>query len=236
MLRTQISQYFSYRKDANYLSELQDYMMYYNRIACPITAVTIVLGGILDWFNYQGQPHASYFFYLRLIAAFIVLASLPLSATKIGKAQVKYLIYFWIAVPQIMLCYMVFLSGAEKSTYCFALTIALAGLAFILPISIVEALLFGVFTLAAYFVACFYSNPFAIDWNYLIGNTLFLIIFILLSILIAFFNEIWRWEAYQLKQAFAKQNAALGQSNHQLAEIKGQMIQQEKMCGTAARA
>lgn len=46
---------------------------------------------------------------------------------------------------------------------------------------------------------------------------------------IAVYNEIWRWEAFQLKKSLAAKNTSLEQSNRNLAEIKGHMIQQEKM-------
>ena len=66
MLRDQISQFISYRKDAGYLAELQAYMLFYNRRACFITAGLIVSGIGLDYFNYPSQ--VADFFLLRLFA------------------------------------------------------------------------------------------------------------------------------------------------------------------------
>ena len=227
MLRNEISQFFSYRKNAGYLSELQAYMLFYNRRACLITAGLIVSGVGLDYFNYR--EHLTDFFFIRLFAAMVILLSILVSETKVGATHVKHLIYFWMAVPQIMIAYMICLTGAEKSIYFFGLTFALAGLAFILPISVFEAFLFGLFTLATYFIACFYQNSSPVDISILLGNSIFILFFSVISIAIAVYNEIWRWTAYQLKKELATQNKSLEQSNRNLAEVKGHMIQQEKM-------
>ena len=227
MLRDQISQFFSYRKDAGYLSELQAYMLFYNRRACLITAGLIVSGIGLDYFNYN--THVADFFFIRFFAAMVILVSLLASETRVGTRYVKYLIYFWMSVPQIMISYMICLTGAEKSIYFVGLTFALAGLAFILPISIFEAFLFGAFTLATYAVACIFHNPLPIHLNTFLGNSIFILFFSLISVAIAVYNEIWRWEAFQLKKRLATQNTSLEQSNRNLADIKGHMIQQEKM-------
>jgi two-component system sensor histidine kinase PhcS len=65
--------------------------------------------------------------------------------------------------------------------------------------------------------------------NRFIGNSIFILFFSLISIAISIYNEIWRWEAFQLKRKLADKNLSLEQSNRQLAEVKGHMIQQEKM-------
>ena len=227
MLRDQISQFISYRKDAGYLAELQAYMLFYNRRACFITVGLIVSGIGLDYFNYRSQM--ADFFLIRLFAAVTILMSLLASETRLGVRQVKYLIYFWMSIPQIMIAYMICLTGAEKSIYFVGLTFALAGLAFILPISIFEASLFGVFTLATYAAACIVHNPSAIHLDTYLGNSIFILFFSLISVAIAVYNEIWRWEAFQLKKNLASKNTSLEQSNRNLADIKGHMIQQEKM-------
>ncbi len=227
MLRDQISQFFSYRKDSGYLSELQAYMLFYNRRACLITAGLIVSGIGLDYFNYS--THVTDFFFIRFISAMVILASLLVSETPVGARYVKCLIYFWMSIPQIMIAYMICLTGAEKSIYFVGLTFALAGLAFILPISIFEAFLFGVFTLATYAAACLFHNPLPVHWNTFLGNSIFILFFSLISVAIAIYNEIWRWEAFQLKKSLAAKNTSLEQSNRNLAEVKGHMIQQEKM-------
>lgn len=227
MFRDQISQFFSYRKDVGYLSELQAYMLFYNRRACLITAGLIVSGVGLDYFNYN--THVVDFFFIRFFTAMMILASLLASETRVSTRYVKYLIYFWMSIPQIMIAYMISLTGAEKSIYFVGLTFALAGLAFILPISIFEAFLFGVFTLATYAIACIFHNPLPIHLNTFLGNSIFILFFSLISVAIAVYNEIWRWEAFQLKKRLATQNTSLEQSNRNLADIKGHMIQQEKM-------
>lgn len=227
MLRDQISQFISYRKDAGYMSELQAYMQFYNRRACLITAVLIISGVGLDYFNFPA--HVTDFFFMRLFAAMTILLSLPLSETQFGARYTKHLIYFWMSIPQIMIAYMICLTGAEQSVYFVGLTFALAGLAFILPISIFESLLFGIFTLVCYGFACIFHNPLPIDWNIFLGNSIFILFFSLISIAISIYNEIWRWDAFQLKRTLADKNLSLEQSNRNLAEIKGHMIQQEKM-------
>jgi two-component system sensor histidine kinase PhcS len=227
MLRDQVSKFLAYRKDKNYLSELQAYMLFYNRRACLITAGLIISGVGLDFFNYRA--HVGDFFVIRLFATFSILISLVISETEIGKRYVKYIVYSWMSIPQIMIAYMICLTGAEQSIYFVGLTFALAGLAFILPISIFEAFIFGIFTLLCYAFACSFHNPMPIDLNRFIGNSILILFFSVISIAIAIYNEIWRWEAFQLKRNLADKNLSLEQSNRNLAEIKGHMIQQEKM-------
>jgi two-component system, sensor histidine kinase PhcS len=221
--------FFNYRKDSNYLKELHNLMQFYNVRACFITAFLIVSGIGLDFFYYK--KHLYDFFILRLLTALTIISSLFIVKTNFGQLYSKYIIYSWIIAPQIMISYMIANTGAENSIYFVGLTFALAGIAFILPISIISAVIFGAITIILYTIACLAGNemPTGLTLNKFYGNLIFIIFFCFIAIAFSIYNEIWRWESFQLKKQLTLTNAELFKNNRSLTEIKGHMIQQEKM-------
>lgn len=222
-----IKDFFNYRKNILYGIELNNFMEYYHIRACLITAFLIITGVALDCFYYPNRMHE--FFIVRLLSALLVVFSGYFVARNFNKFYSKIIIYSWIAIPQLMIAYMIATTNGEQSQYFVGLTIAIAGIAFILPVSFFFSIVFGLFSLALYAAACIFASTGNMDINAFFGNATFIILFCIISTTFSVYNEIWRWEAFQLKAKISKNNATLYELNRNLTEIKGHMIQQEKM-------
>nr|WP_315427125.1 ATP-binding protein [uncultured Albidiferax sp.] len=222
------------RKDADYRQELHGYLIFNSRAACLMTIALILAGIGLDNIFYPG--HAPYFLGLRVLACVCIGLVLLSYRLQWGRDHIKALTYFWICIPQAMVAWMIFATDGERSIYFVGLTFVLSGMAFFLPISFFEAVFFGLLTLFAYGVACGLRAGGIQDFHALWGNALFMLFYALIGVALAVYNERWRWLSFQLKKEIQEKNDALQQTNKALAEIKGHMMQQEKMAALGTLA
>ncbi|BDT69468.1 adaptive-response sensory-kinase SasA [Comamonadaceae bacterium OS-1] len=222
------------RKDAAYRQELHGYLIFNSRAACLMTIVLVLAGLALDHIFYpQFAPE-----FLRLRVAACVVIGLVLLSYQCawGRDHIKMLTYFWLCVPQAMVSWMIYKTNGEQSIYFVGLTFVLSGMAFFLPISFMEAVFFGTLTLAAYCVACVWRQGGIRDFHAFGGNALFMLFYAIIGIALAVYNERWRWLSFRLKKEIQLKNAALQHTNQALADIKGHMMQQEKMAALGTLA
>ncbi|WP_394787970.1 sensor histidine kinase [Rhodoferax sp.] len=222
------------RRDPGYRGELHDYLIFNSRAACLMT-IALIMGGLaLDSIFYP--VYAREFLELRVGAC--VLIGLVLLSYRLswGRDNAKILTYFWICVPQAMVAWMIFRVDGELSIYFVGLTFVLSGMAFFLPISLLEASFFGALTLLAYCAACALRPGGIQDFHAFWGNTVFMSFYAVIGVALAVYNERWRWLSFQLKKEIQEKNEALQHTNKALAEIKGHMMQQEKMAALGTLA
>jgi two-component system, sensor histidine kinase PhcS len=213
--------------DIGYRQELREHLLFYSRITCVVTIV-LVLGGIgLDRAFYP--EHAPDFALARLGAAVLVGLVLLSYSRPWGRKNVRMLTCLWLCVPQAMICWMIFRTDGEQSIYFVGLTFALSGVAFFLPLSVAEALAFGGATLAGYAIACALRPGGIQSLSAWLGASTFVLFYTLICVVIAVYSDKWRWLSFQLKTQVQKKNAELEDTNRALAEVKGQLIQREKM-------
>ncbi|MET0312022.1 MAG: ATP-binding protein, partial [Burkholderiaceae bacterium] len=113
--------------------------------------------------------------------------------------------------------------------YFVGLHLALYATGIILPIAFFESLTFGLFTYACYFIACWFHADGVQDPNRFAGISLFILFSATISSFCTYFNERGRMNLFDLQQQLADKNDALTGTNAALAQVKGQMVQQEKM-------
>ncbi len=218
---------FGMHDDIDYRQELREHLLFYSRVTCVVTIV-LMLGGIgLDLAFY---PDYAADFALARIGAAVLVGWVLLSYTQPwGRRNVRALTCLWLCIPQFMICWMIFRTDGEQSIYFVGLTFALSGVAFFLPISAAEALAFGGATLVGYTLACALRPGGIESLSAWLGASTFVVFYTLICVVIAVYSEKWRWLSFQLKTQVQKKNNELEEINRALAEVKGQLIQREKM-------
>ena len=210
-----------------YHYEQNSFRLAYSK-ACCIVGLLLVLSGVtLDYSLYPG-------YFDRLLTARI-LASLAMFLvwlalhTVFGLRWVGAFTLLWLSVPQIMINWMIWTTEGVDSIYFVGLHLALYATGILLPIKFLESLSFGLFTYALYFCACYFHPNGLSSMGRFVGYSTFILFSALLSAFCTYFNERGRFSLFELKREVAEKNAALQDTNKALAQIKGQLMQQEKM-------
>lgn len=212
---------------ATFDEALKEHLKFYSRVTCKV-AIVLILGGVgLDAAFYP--QHMPEFAAARVLVAMLILGTLLTYRTPFGERNIRQLTYFWIALPQLMISWMIFHSDGEQSIYFVGLTFAISGIGFFLPLSILEAFLFSASTLAMYVLACVLRAEGVQNFQLFQGQIIFLVFYGVISVVISIYSGRWRMQAYALQSEVQDKNKQLMETNHTLAEVKGQLIQREKM-------
>jgi two-component system sensor histidine kinase PhcS len=146
-----------------------------------------------------------------------------------GRRHARPLTMLWLVLPQVMICWMIGLTDGVDSIYFVGLHLAFYAVGIIVPISYGEGVAFGLFTCLAYGVACIWQNNGIPALGRFTGNMLFISFSATISVACSYFAELSRLRMFGLREQVAMQNMELQQTNGALAQVKGQLIQQEKM-------
>jgi two-component system sensor histidine kinase PhcS len=212
---------------APYHAELSEFRVAYSRAGC-VTSIVLVLAGVgLDGSMYPdwlGQ-----FFLFRLTVALVTGLVLALLYTPAGKRHVRSLTMFWLALPQVMIGVMIGLTEGTHSIYFVGLHLALYAVGIILPISLFEGVGFGLLTCGIYVLACMLHPDGLADRGRFTTHLLFILFSAGASAVCTWYNERARHRLFSLQHEVAEKNGKLLENNVALAEVKGQLIQREKM-------
>ncbi|CAN7338638.1 ATP-binding protein [Pseudoduganella sp. LjRoot289] len=200
-----------------------------------LTAIILILLGIgLDFSLYPGQQMP--FALARALCAAALYGVVLAMRTPWGEANVQSLTFGWLLAPQLMIAWMINQTEGANSIYYAGLNLAVFASGIALPFSLWQNLSLGGLTYLSYFMACLH-HPNGVEWNGPFAvNSLFLVFTAIASAVCTFYNEQARFMLYRLKGELAANNAQLEASNRDLAEIKGQMLQQEKMAALGTLA
>ena len=212
---------------ATFEDALKEHLRFYSRVTCKV-AILLILGGVgLDAAFYP--QHMTEFAVVRVLVALLILLTLLSYRTPFGERNIRGLTYFWIALPQLMIAWMIFHSDGENSIYFVGLTFAISGIGFFLPLTILEAFLFSAFTLLVYVLACVLRAQGVQDPHLFHGQIIFIVFYAVISVVISIYSGRWRKQAYALQSEVQAKNRELMETNRTLAEVKGQLLQREKM-------
>ena len=206
---------------------IQDVRQAFSKIGCLTSAALIMLGAGLDQAIYPER--AGEFFLVRLGTALATLWVMRWVMGPSGRQYIRSLTLLWLVLPQIMIAWMIYSTEGVASIYFVGLQLALYGVGIIVPISYLESIGFGVFTIAVYFVACFLHPAGLGDGSVFAANAMFTGFAAIISTGCTYFNELSRIKLFKLREQVDEQNATLLETNKTLADIKGQLIQREKM-------
>lgn len=212
---------------ATYEEATHRHMVYYSRITCALAMLLIAAGVGLDAAFYPDRLEA--FGMARGVVIALIGGALWSYSRPWGLRRVRGLTYFWISLPQIMIAWMVYATEGEASIYFVGLTLAVSGISIFLPLTLREALAFSGFTLVVYVLACVLRPQGVEQWALLIGQSLFILFFSIIAVTVSVYGERQRQLTYLLQTEVQRQKDELVGQNQALAEIKGQLIQREKM-------
>lgn len=218
----------------SYEDGLRNYHLLSSR-ACGVTVISLVLLGIaLDYVLYPTEQ--SRFAWARLITSLFIVIALLALYTKIGKRHVKSITFVWMTFPQIMIAWMIYATQGESSLFYAGIILAIFAIGTLFPVGSLYTLGFGLLTLLFYYLACALRINGIQDTSQYAFHSIIILFATLGSAVYTYFNEKIRRQLFSLKEELTRQNEVLAQANKNLANIKGQMLQQEKMAAIGTLA
>ncbi len=211
-----------------YQAQLAEFRLAYSRTGCAVACVLVAGGVGLDLTFYPEQ--ARLLGIARGLTTGLLVLVLAALFTRWAERQVRVLTLLWLSLPQLMIGWMIYRTQGATSPYVFGLSLALYAAGIIMPIGFLQGVALGVFTCVVYVAAglAHAGNGLAGSPE-LIGNTIFLLFSATISAGCTFYNERARMQLFALQHEVSEKNASLHSTNQALADIKGHMVQQEKM-------
>ena len=219
---------------SGYEDEIREYRLSFNRAFAYTAIVLILLGMGLDYGLY---PHLQYLFgAARIVVSLLIYCIIIILRTKWGQDRAEMLAFVWLLLPQIMITWMIGATEGATSMYSIGLYLAIFGASLGLPTTFRFNLVLGFVTFLLYLAACsIHPESFMLHGAFVV-NSLILMFVIVISAVSCFFNERARFILFRLKTEVAEKNRQLEETNKNLADIKGQMLQQEKMAAIGTLA
>jgi two-component system sensor histidine kinase PhcS len=217
-----------------YENEIRQFRSDFSTAGAYTAIILILLGVGLDYGLY---PHMQYLFgAVRVIVSLVIFGIILFLKTEEGKNRVEILSFVWLILPQIMITWMIAETEGATSLYSIGLYLAIFASSIALPFSFRLNLFLCLTTFTLYIAACsFHPESFVLRGAFVV-NSLILSFVITVSLLSAYFNERARLTLFRLRAEVAEKNTELEQTNRDLAQIKGQLLQQEKMAAIGTLA
>jgi two-component system sensor histidine kinase PhcS len=212
---------------AGYDNAFREYRLEVSIGGAYIALILVLLGVVLDYGIYPQEQFR--FAAARVACAGLMFATTLVMKTEWGKTQIQWLTFCWLLMPQIMITWMIAVTEGANSIYDAGLYIAVFGSAIALPFSLWQNLTLGGLTYLLYVAACaFHLGSFGLHGPFVVNS--FLLLFVAMASAVGtFYNERARLLLFRLKAEVAEKNTQLEETNKNLTNIKGQMLQQEKM-------
>ncbi|MBL0920488.1 MAG: two-component sensor histidine kinase [Hydrogenophaga sp.] len=206
---------------------MSQFRLAFSKAGSLVSLVLVMFGVGLDYTLYP--QHFTTLLGARVLTSLATLIVYGVLWTSYGLRYVRFLTLLWLALPQIMIAWMIWYTEGVDSIYFVGLHLALYATGIILPISFLENVGFGLFTYVLYAMACYGHAEGLQDFNRFAGVSLFILFSGTVSSFCTYFNERGRFNMFRLQHEVSQKNAELSRTNQALADIKGQMVQQEKM-------
>lgn len=217
-----------------YQTELADFRVTFSRGGAYTAIVLVLLGVGLDYAQYPQllAPFAA----ARVLVSLMIGGIVVLLSNSTGRNLSSWLTLSWLLLPQIMISWMIWQTDGVLSPYYMGLNLAIFASGIALPFGLWQNLVFGVLSCILYLFACLLHSRGAAPAGTLTVNVLLLLFAAAASALYTFFNERVRFMLFRLKSEVTAKNAELEVINRQLVDIKGQLLQQEKMAAIGTLA
>jgi two-component system, sensor histidine kinase PhcS len=217
-----------------YAATLRNFRLEFSRGGAYTGIVLILLGMGLDSALYPGKQAA--FTGARILVAALILCVVLAMRTRWAQERIQWLTFMWLLLPQLMIAWMIAVTEGAASIYYVGMTLAIYSSGIVLAFGLWQNMVFGAVSCLLYVCACvWYARGFDLRAAFVV-NTLFLVMSASISTVFTYFNERARFMLFQLKAEVAQKNMQLEETNRNLADIKGQMLQQEKMAAIGTLA
>jgi signal transduction histidine kinase len=171
----------------------------------------------------------------RIVVALLIGGVVVALYSQAGRRFAPWLTMTWLLLQQIMIAWMIAQTGGVESPYYVGLNLAIFASGIALPFGLWQNLVFGILS----FALC-RRVPAAPGWHRARGDVHRQLAVPAVrgaaSGVYTFFNERARFMLFRLKAEVADKNAELEVINRNLVDIKGQMLQQEKMAAIGTLA
>ncbi|MFL9894194.1 sensor histidine kinase [Paraburkholderia sp. RL17-381-BIF-C] len=217
-----------------YQTELADFRVTFSRGGAYTAIVLVLLGVGLDHAQYP-QLQTS-FAAARLLVSLLIGGIVIMLGTAWGRRMSPWLTLSWLLLPQAMISWMIWQTDGVQSPYYMGLNLAIFASGIALPFGLWQNLVFGVLSCVLYLLACLLPPHGAVLVGTMTVNVLLLLFAAAASAVYTFFNERVRFMLFRLKTEVSEKNAQLEETNSKLLDIKGQLLQQEKMAAVGTLA
>ncbi|MBI3228621.1 MAG: HAMP domain-containing histidine kinase [Burkholderiales bacterium] len=222
------------RPHPGYEMVLRNYRLDSSRGGAYICIVMVLAGAVLDYGLYP--QHQLDFALARILCSLVIFGAILLLRTNWGRIYTPALTFFWLMMPQVMIAWMISVTEGANSIYYAGLNLAIYASGIALPFSVLQNLLLSALTLVLYVFACAnYPESFVLHGPFLV-NSLLLAFGGVTASACTMYNEKARFMLFQLRAELAERNRQLERTNRDLSQIKGQMLQQEKMAAIGTLA
>jgi len=219
---------------SRYEAELSEFRRLSSK-AGALTAIVLVMAGVgLDYGIYPDKQLP--FFLLRLTVSILIGGIYFLLSHPGGKRYVQMLTLTWLLLPQMMIAWMISVTEGASSIYYAGLNLVVFAVGIAMPMGLWQTIGFGLVTYLLYVAACLLHPDALAQRSHFIVNSLFILFSVAASAVYTFMNERGHFHLIRLKEEVARKNSELAETNKRLAEIKGQMLQQEKMAAIGTLA
>jgi len=212
---------------SHYREELRDYRLLCSKAGGLTVIVLVLMGMAMDYVVYPAEQKR--FAIVRVLTSAAIGLALLSLYTKAGKRHVQVITFFWLLLPQVMISWMIYATQGEASLFYAGLMLTIFAVGILFPAGYWQTLAFGLATVLLYYIAC-QAHPGGIQDSSKFQFQLILIFFCAVaSSIYTYFNEKGRFQLFRLKDEVAHKNDELARTNESLSQIKGQLLQQEKM-------
>jgi len=212
---------------ASYDSILRDFRFEFSQGGAYTCIALILLGVGLDFSLYPDK--LLLFAGVRVFFSFVIYGIIRAMETSWGNDRIQWLTFIWLLQPQIMISWFIGTTEGATSIYYSGLTLAMYASGIVLTFGIWQNIIFGCLSVLFYAIACSsYPNTFVLHGPFAV-NALLLVMAAVLSAVYTYFNERARLMLFRLKAEVAQKNIELEETNKSLSDIKGHMLQQEKL-------
>lgn len=217
-----------------YADELREFHIAFSRGGAYTCIILVLFGAGLDLALYPQMQMK--FALARLLVSAMIFGVVLLLRKPWGQRLARSLTFLWLLLPQIMIAWMIYVTEGVGSIYYAGLNLAIFASGIALGFGLWQNLMFGALSYLLYVLACL-AHPRGLEPESVFAvNSLFLLFATAASAVYTLFNERARFMLFRLKSELAAKNAEQELINKNLAEIKGQMMQQEKMAAVGTLA
>ena len=219
---------------AGYAAVLRDFRLEFSRGGAYTGIVLILLGMGLDSALYPALQLP--FALARVLVAALILCVVLAMRTRRAQEHIQWMTFVWLLLPQLMIAWMIAVTEGDASIYYVGMTLAIYSSGIVLAFGLWQNMVFGAISCLLYVAACLWHAGGAALSPAFVVNCMFLVMSASISAVFTYFNERARFMLFQLKAEVAQKNLQLEETNKDLADIKGQMLQQEKMAAIGTLA
>lgn len=212
---------------STYREELRDYRLLCSKAGGLTVIVLVLMGAAMDYVVYPAEQKG--FALLRALTSVAIGLALLSLYTEAGKRHVQVITFSWLLLPQAMISWMIYATQGEQSLFYAGLTLTIFAVGILFASGYWQTLTFGLATVVLYYIACKTHEGGITDPSKFQFQLILIFFCALASSVYTFFNEKGRFQLFRLKDEVAHKNEQLARSNENLAQIKGQLLQQEKM-------